>query len=145
MLRNMPSIAAVAGAAALSLWSVASVAAGESSLADGQARFKPIQAITYEFGSKLTTGYFVAQGGTCIVTLMIIERSDPEEPLGLSPMRVRLALTQGQVAGFDSEEGRSLNFTCEAGAETLLVDFGERDQLIALQEAALQQSIAQRP
>jgi hypothetical protein len=142
----MPSIAAVAGTAALSLWGLVSVAAGEpSSLADSQARFKPMQAITHEFGSKLTTGYFVAQGGTCIVTLMIIERSDPEEPLGLSPMRVRLALTQGQVAGFDSEEGRSLNFTCEAGAETLLVDFGERDRLIALQEAALRQGIAQRP
>jgi hypothetical protein len=146
MLRNMPSIAAVAGAAALSLLGLASAAAGEpSSLVDGQARFVPIQAITYEFGSKLTTGYFVAQGGACVVTLMIIERSDPEGPLGLSPTRVRLALTEGQVAGLDSEEGRSLNFTCEAGAETLLVDLGERDRLIALQEAALQRSMAQRP
>lgn len=146
MFRNMRSITVFAGTIAVCLGSVVSGASGEFlSLTEGQARFEPIQAITYEFGSKLTTGYFVEQAGSCIVTLMVTEKSDPENPLGLSPTRVRLALSPGQIAGFDSEEGRSLNFTCEAGAATLLVDFGERDRLVAAQEAVLHPNIAQQP
>ena len=138
MFRNIPSITAFAGTAALCLGSLVSGASGESpSLTEGQARFAPMQALTYEFGSKLTTGYFVEDGGSCAVTLMVTEKAEPDNPLGLSPTRVRLALSPGQIAGFDSEEGRSLNFTCEASATTLLVDIGERDKLIALQDAAL--------
>jgi hypothetical protein len=144
MFGTIPNIAAFAGATAMCLGSLVSGASG-GSLADGQARFKPIQAITYEFGSKLTTGYFVQQGGACVVTLMLTENSDPENPLGLSPTRVRLILSVGQVAGFDSDEGRSLNFTCERGAETLLVDIGERDRLVALQDAAAQPHFAEQP
>ena len=145
VFRNMPRVTMLAGTIATSLGSLVSSAAGESpSPIDGQFRFEPIQAITYEFGSKLTTGYFVQQGGMCIVTLMITEKGDPENPIGLSPTRVRLALSAGQVAGFDSEEGRSLNLTCEAGAATLLVDVGDRDRLVSLQEAALHANLAQQ-
>lgn len=146
MFRNKPNIAAFAATTALCLWGLVSGASGESSaLADSQARYAPIQAITYEVGSKLMTGYFVEQGGICVVTLMIIEKSDPEELLAVSPTRVRVTLNPGEVVGFDSEEGRSLNFTCEAGAAMLLVDFGERDRLVALQEAALQNTFALQP
>ena len=146
MFRKLPKIAVTASVMAVWLGAGAiSDSNGASSLLEGQARYVPIQSITYEFGSKLMTGYFVDQGGTCVVTLMVIENFDPEEPLGLTPMRIRLPLSQGQVAGLDSEEGRSLNFTCETGGATLLVDFGERDRLIALQEAALLETAAHRP
>jgi hypothetical protein len=146
MFRKSLSIAAFAGIIAVSLWGWVPGASSESPLpVENQARYEPIQSITYEFGSKFMTGYFVERDATCVVTVMIIEKSDPEEPLGLSPTRVRLVLSPGQVAGLDSEEGRSVNFTCEAGAATLLVDVGERDQLVALQEAALKADIALRP
>ena len=119
-------------------WGLGSDAsAAPPEVASGQARYKPIQSMTYEFGSKLMTGYFVKQSTACVVTLMITERSDPEEPLGLSPMRIRLILWPGQIAGVDSEEGKSLNFTCEEDAAALLVDSGERDRLVALQDASL--------
>ena len=110
---------------------------------EDQGRYLPIQSISYEFGSKSMSGYFVEQNATCLVTLMIVEKVDPEGPLSLSPMRVRLVLYPGQIAGLDSEEGRSLNFTCGEDATTLLVDIGERETLVALQAAALQKAIAQ--
>jgi hypothetical protein len=40
-----------------------------------------------------------------------------------------LMLLPGQIAGLDSEEGRSLNFTCGERGTTLSVDAGERDRL----------------
>jgi hypothetical protein len=143
MFRKMGSIAAIAGSITMCSWGLGSDAsAAPPDVASGQARYKPIQGMTYEFGSKLMTGYFVKQSAACVVTLMITERSDPEEPLGLSPTRIRLILWPGQVAGMDSEEGKSLNFTCEEDAAALLVDIGERDKLVALQGASLVEKTA---
>ena len=141
--RKMPRFATIAGTIAVGLWAWIPAASGGSPATD-QTRYLPIQSISHEFGSKSMSGYFVEQAGTCLVMLMIIENSDPEESLPLSPTRVRLVLYPEQVAGLDSEEGRSLNFTCGEDATTLLVEVGERESLVALQEAALQKTIAQR-
>lgn len=107
--------------------------AGSASPADGRAEYKPIQSVSYEFGSKAMSGYFVKQGSACLVTLMVIERSDPEQSLPATATRIRLTMSPGQIAGLDSEEGRSLNITCGEGAAKLVVDAGDRDRLIALQ------------
>jgi hypothetical protein len=143
LLRKLPIIAAFAATTAVSLWvSVPAALSGSPSPAENQARYLPIQSISYEFGSKSMSGYFVAQAGTCFVTLMIVEKGDPEEPLPLSPTRVRLVLYPGQIAGLDSEEGRSLNFACGDDATTLLVDAGERDRLVKLQAPTFPRDVA---
>jgi hypothetical protein len=137
---KLPNISAFAGVIAVSIWTwVPTASSGSPATAEDQARYLPIQSISYEFGSKSMSGYFVEKAATCLVTLMIIERSDPEGLSHLSPTRVRLVLYPGQVAGLDSEEGRSLNFTCGDGATTLLVDVGERNQLVTLQTLALEE------
>ena len=132
--QNLSRTPVLAGTLALCLSSGVSIAFGEPlSLAEDQARYAPIQSINYEIGSKAVSGYFVAQAASCLVTLMIIEKSDPEEPLAQTAARVRLILSPGQVAGLDSEEGRSLNFTCAENAALLLVDLGERATLVERQ------------
>jgi hypothetical protein len=112
-------------------------AALAQSVTQKQASYEPLQAISYEFGSKFTTGFFVHHSGNCLVTLMVVEKSPPEVPLPYTAARVRLHLNPGQIAGLDSEEGRSLNFTCGADASALLVDTGERGRLVALQRSSL--------
>jgi hypothetical protein len=124
----------IARAAVACLWFCAALAAvAESSLAEDQHRFKALESISYGFGSKFTSGFFVAQSGACLLTLMVIEKSQPDEPLPFTAVRLRLTLKPGQMAGLDSEEGRSLNFTCGEGATTLLVNAGEGDKLAAAQ------------
>jgi hypothetical protein len=88
------------------------------------------------------SGYFVDQAATCRITLMIIERIEPEKSLPSSPTLVRLVLSPGQIAGLDSEEGQSLNFTCGEDAKTLLVDAGEKAKLVALQSLTLPKDVA---
>lgn len=143
--RKLPGLSAFAAtiAVGLSAW-VPAASGGSPSPVEDKVVYAPIQSISYEFGSKSMSGYFVQQFDTCLVSLMIIEKSDPEELLPLSPTRVRLMLSPGQIAGLDSEEGRSLNLTCGVGATTLLVDVGERDRLVALQDRALRENLAQR-
>jgi len=137
--RTLPLVSAFAGTIAMSLWVGVPSAAGGPPDVDG-ARYVPIQSISYEFGSKSMSGYFVQQSTTCVVTIMISDKGNP----GASPARVRLALVPGQIAGLDSEEGRSLNVTCGAGAQTLLVDVGARDKLVALQKLAVPDTVAEK-
>ncbi|HUL05635.1 MAG TPA: hypothetical protein VLV76_04835 [Candidatus Acidoferrum sp.] len=127
--RNLPGVAACVAAIAAGLWAASPAAAAES----GQASYRPVQSISYEFGAKSVSGYFVQQAQTCVVTLLVAEKDDPEQPLPPSPARVRLVLNPGQIAGLDSEQGRSLNLTCGEGAATLLVDVGDTDKLVAAQ------------
>jgi hypothetical protein len=89
-------------------------------------------------------GYFVQQGSVCFVTLMIIEKSDLDQPSPSTATRVRLMLDPGQIADLDSEEGRSLNFTCGEDAATLVVDYGERSKLMVQQSTAISNTIADR-
>jgi hypothetical protein len=111
---------------------------------EGNARYLPIQSISYEFGSKAMRGYFVQQGSVCVVTLMISERSDLDSPSPSTATRLRLMLDPGQIAGLDSEEGRSLNFTCGEDAAMLIVDYGERSKLMAQQGTAISNTVAER-
>ena len=140
--KKLPRISAFAGTIAVGLCAWASAASsGSPSPAEDRAQYVPIQSISYDFGSKSMSGYFVQQAGTCLVMLMVFEKSDPDKSLPPSATRVRLVLNPGQIAGLDSEEGRSLNFTCSEGATTLLVDVGERNRLVALQTHTLQKAV----
>jgi len=137
-------IAAFAGTIAVGGWVLAPAASGGSLSTDNNARYAPVQSISYEFGSKAMSGYFVEQSATCVVTLLISEKTDPEQSVQPSPTRLRLELNPGQIAGLDSEDGQSLNFTCGEGGTTLAVDAGDRDSLVQLQDRAVQQYIAQK-
>lgn len=116
----------------LSAWSSAAVS-GSPSPVDARLQYKPFEAMSHAFGSKFMGGYFVEQAAQCVVTLMVMERSDSDTPFPVTATRVRLLLYPGQVAGLDSAEGRSLNFTCGERAKSLTVDVGERDMLVARQ------------
>jgi hypothetical protein len=105
-----------------------------------EVKYQPIDSIRYDFGSKSTSGYFVEQAKKCVVTLMVYEKRDPDADSSSSATRVRLVLNPGQTAGLDSEEGRSLNFTCDEGATALIVDSGEREKLVELQKLPLRKT-----
>jgi hypothetical protein len=107
---------------------------------EGVAVFKPIKSISYEFGSKTMSGYFVQRNSVCLVTLMIAEKTDPDLP-SPTATRVRVMLDPGQVAGLDSDEGRSLSFTCGQDAATLAVSYGERDKLMKQQDLAIANTV----
>jgi hypothetical protein len=140
--RKSLSLAAFAGTIAVSLWAYIPAASSGSPSVEEEVWYEPIQSISYDFGSKSTSGYFAQQDGACFVVLMISEKSDPEALLPLSPTRARLTLYPGQTAGLDSEEGRSLNLTCGENASSLLVSAGDRDKLVRLQKAMQVQTAA---
>jgi hypothetical protein len=91
-----------------------------------RAEYLPVQAIDYDIGSKVIGGYYVQANGTCSLILMITEKMDLDRSPPLSAARVRLVLQPGAMAGLDSAEGHSLNFTCDRAAAKLLEHFPGR-------------------
>jgi hypothetical protein len=134
-------VSAFAAALAANLCSSGQAVSGEPM--EGDALYRPIQSISYTFGSKIASGYFVQQNSVCRVTLMIAEKIDPGLP-SPTAARVRVMLDPGQVVGFDSDEGRSISLTCGEDAATLVVSYGERSKLIALQGLAVTNTFAER-
>ena len=132
------AVSAFAAALAAGLCSSSHAVSGER--VEGDALYRPIQSISYTFGSKTASGYFLQRNSVCLVTLMIAEKTDPDLPSSTAA-RVRVMLDPGQVAGFDSEEGRSISFTCGEDAATLVVSYGERDKLLSQQDLAIANTI----
>ncbi len=75
--------------------------------------------------------------------LMVYEKTDADAAPSSTATRVRLVLNPGQTAGLDSDEGRSLNFTCGGGATALVVDTGDRAKLVELQRLSLQKTASE--
>jgi hypothetical protein len=141
LIGKIAQASAFAGTVAISLW--ASAASAQSQSVKSEAKYAPIQSIRYDFGSKSTSGYFVDQVKKCVVMLMVAEKGDKDAAPSSTATRVRLVLNPGQTAGLDSEEGRSLNFTCGEGATALLVDSGERERLVELQTLSLRKTASE--
>jgi hypothetical protein len=141
LVRKIAYASAFAGTVGLSVWGPAALSETQAPVKD-EAKYAPIQSIRYDFGSKSMNGYFVDQAARCVVMLMVSEKGDPDTAPSTSATRVRLALNPGQTAGLDSEEGRSLNFTCGEGATALLIDVGEREKLVELQRLSLRKTAA---
>jgi hypothetical protein len=140
-IRKIAYASAFAGTVGISLWASAASSQTQAPVKD-EAKYAPIQSIRYDFGSKSMSGYFVDQAARCVVTLMVSEKGDADSAPSSTATRVRLVLNPGQTAGLDSEEGRSLNFTCGEGATALLVDVGEREKLVELQRLSLLKTAA---
>jgi len=138
--KSLFCLPALAFAAAASVCSSAPAFSGEAG-SHNSVRYRPIESISYDFGSKSMSGYFVREGSVCVVSLMVIERGDPDQPSHLTATRVRLMMDPGQVVSLDSEEGRSLNFTCGKDAAEVIVDCGERSVLVAQQGHAASKTV----
>ena len=142
-IRKIARASAFAGAFLVSL-SASAASAQSQAPVKSEATYAPTASISYDFGSKSMSGYFVDQAARCVVMLMVSEKKrDPDTDSSSTATRVRLVLSPRQTAGLDSEEGRSLNFTCSEGATALRVDSGERERLVELQRLTLRKTASE--
>ncbi len=141
LISKIAQASAFAVTVGISFWALAASAQSQSVKSEG--KYAPIDSIRYDFGSKSTSGYFMEQAKKCVVMLMVYEKRDLDANSLDTATRVRLVLNPGQTAGLDSEEGRSLNFTCGEGATALLVDSGDREKLVGLQTLSLRKTASE--
>jgi hypothetical protein len=138
-IKTIARASCFAGASMVALWVSAASSQPPARLME-EVTYRPIDSIRYDFGSKSANGYFVTQAKKCVVMLMVYDKPDPDAPSSSTATRVRLVLNPGEIAGLDSEEGGSLNFTCGEGATALVVDSGRREKLVELQKLPLRKT-----
>ena len=86
-----------------------------------QLSLKPRQGIGFEVETKQAVSYFTADKGTCELVLTLAEEPNWDEVPSLLTTRFEAWIPAGQATHFKSSEGKSLEFTCEAGAQAMRV------------------------
>ena len=81
--------------------------------------YRPLQVISYTFGSKIAVGYFQQKDGTCSITLILTQNAGNDTPRAASRLQLKLAPAGNLV--LKSGQGQALELMCGAGAATLEV------------------------
>jgi hypothetical protein len=96
-------------------------------LSPGLKTMKPLYTVSFDVGRKHVLSYFLKKGGQCDLTMMVTNRPD-EAPEGddiptLSTAQFKAQITGGKAAlfGFDTTEGRALEYACATGAQAMSV------------------------
>ncbi|HEY8031471.1 MAG TPA: hypothetical protein VIF02_03570 [Methylocella sp.] len=82
---------------------------------------RPLQGVSFDIGTKRAVSYFLSDGNSCKLTLMLAEIVHDGEVNGLTATRVRVAIEAGKAAQLDSVEGKTLEFKCHSGAHVMSV------------------------
>ena len=83
---------------------------------------KPLQGVSFDIGTKRAVIYFLSDGNSCKLTLMLAEVVHGDEVNGLTATRVTVAIEAGKAAHLDTVEGKSLEFKYQAGAQTMSIE-----------------------
>ena len=83
---------------------------------------KPLQGVSFDIGTKRAVSYFLSDGNSCELTLMLAEVVHGDEVNGLTTTRVTVAIEAGKAAHLDTVEGKTLEFKCLGGAHVMSVE-----------------------
>jgi len=83
---------------------------------------KPLEGVSFDIGTKRAVSYFLSDGNSCNLTLMLAEIGHGDEVNGLTATRVTVAIEAGKAAHLDTVEGKTLEFKCQGGAHVMRVE-----------------------
>jgi hypothetical protein len=83
---------------------------------------KPLQGISFDVGTKRAVSYFLREDGMCKLVLTLAEAPIWDEPSRFAATRFEAAIDAGKATRYDSPEGKSLDFACLAGAQSMSVE-----------------------
>ena len=86
---------------------------------------KPLQGVSFDIGTKRAVSYFLSDGDTCKLTLMLAEVVYGDEVNGLAVTRMTVAVEADKAVHLDTE-GKSLEFKCQAGAQVMSIEVLKR-------------------
>jgi hypothetical protein len=82
---------------------------------------KPLQALTFDVETKHAVSYFLSDNGTCKLVLTLAEAPNPDRVPHFIATRYEAAIGAGNKTQFNTAEGKSLDFACQAGAQVMSV------------------------
>ena len=96
----------------------ASASAANAGATDINSRvYRPIEGLSYNFGSKLAVGYFLQKDGTCALNLFLAENTGDDT--GPSAARLQFKVAPGRASKLIRLKGRPLKSNAETEAQLL--------------------------
>jgi hypothetical protein len=83
---------------------------------------KPLQGVSFDIGTKRAVSYFLSDGDTCKLTLMLAEVVYGDEVNVLAVTRMTVAVEADKAVHLDTAEGKSVEFRCQAGAQVMTIN-----------------------
>jgi hypothetical protein len=83
---------------------------------------KPLQGVSFDIGTKRAVSYFLSDGNSCELTLMLAEVVHGDEVNGLTATRATVPIEAGKAAHLDTVEGKTLEFRCQGRAQVMSVE-----------------------
>lgn len=90
---------------------------------------KPLEAISVAAGQTRTVGYFLTENGRCKLVATTAGDQDWSVEEAFSAVRFETAIPAGGTTRYALGDGRALDFKCQEGARSLIVE--RADSLLA--------------
>jgi hypothetical protein len=102
--------------------------AGTLHAADAKAvlSMKPMHGISFELGTKPAVSYFSSDNGQCKLVLTVAEQASWDDVSAFQATRFEATIPAGKATRFSSTEGNTLEFACQAGAQSMTVKVMEQ-------------------
>ena len=84
------------------------------------------KGITLLVGTKQAVSYYIADGDTCNLTVMLSDTYADSSNQVPNAARVNVSVGAGTSSRVDTTEGPSLTFSCAPGAKSMTVETSER-------------------
>lgn len=96
--------------------------------ADGAKELQvgPLKAINLDVGAKRAIGYYLADNGSCNLTVLLSDVNYQDDGTTPSASRVNVTVAAGTSAKVDTIDGTTMQFSCAAGAADMTVKTFER-------------------
>jgi hypothetical protein len=108
---KLSALALIAATGATVLCSAAS--AGERRI---QSMLRPLHGVSFDVGSSHAMAYFVAQGSSCNLTMVLTPIIGEDEMPIAAGTRINASIEGGKRAHIDTPEGKTVEFICAPGA-----------------------------
>lgn len=82
---------------------------------------KPLHSISFDVGTERTSGYFIAENGVCKLVVTVAGEPDWSEVQSLTVTRFEASVAAEKAVRYQSEAGKTFEFTCKAGATAMNV------------------------
>lgn len=90
--------------------------------ADGAVVMQPAKGLSFDVGAKRAVTYFKPAGGICNLTVLMSDRMGEDSAIpAASASRVTVAVFPAKTARIDTAEGKSLEFQCATGGQSMTV------------------------
>ena len=98
-----------------------SLSNGAATQAPDVVTMTPVQALSFNVETKHAVSYFLSANGTCKLVLTVAEAPDAEDVTKFVATRFEAAIDAGKTTRFDVITGKSLDFACQADAQSMSV------------------------